>query len=60
MPATRRPRHRDTGIVLGHSTYLHRGQGAILQNTVVLDQTMELLASVSRARGRAAGRDPRA
>ena len=38
--------HRDTGIVLGHSTYLHRGQGAILQNTLVLDQTMELLASV--------------
>jgi acyl transferase domain-containing protein/phosphopantetheinyl transferase len=38
--------HRDTGIVLGHSTYLHRGQGAILQNTLVLDQTMELVASV--------------
>src|SRR4029450_2152893 len=38
--------HRDTGIVLGHSTYLHRGQGAILQNTLVLDQTMELLAWV--------------
>ena len=35
--------HIDTGIVLGHSTYLHRGQGAILQNTLVLDQTMELL-----------------
>lgn len=38
--------HRDTGIVLGHSTYLHRGQGAILQNTLVLDQTMELLQIV--------------
>jgi acyl transferase domain-containing protein/phosphopantetheinyl transferase len=38
--------HRDTGIVLGHSTYLHRGQGAILQNILVLDQTMDLLASV--------------
>ena len=38
--------HRDTGIVLGHSTYLHRGQGAILQNNLVMDQTMELLASV--------------
>ncbi len=41
--------HRDTGIVLGHSTYLHRGQGAILQNTLVLDQTMELLAAVCPA-----------
>jgi len=38
--------HRDTGIILGHSTYLHRGQGAILQNTLVLDQTMELLQTV--------------
>ncbi|HUG25188.1 beta-ketoacyl synthase N-terminal-like domain-containing protein, partial [Piscinibacter sp.] len=38
--------HADTGIVLGHSTYLHRGQGAILQNTLVLDQTMELLGLV--------------
>jgi acyl transferase domain-containing protein len=41
--------HRDTGIVLGHSTYLHRGQAAILQNTLVLDQTMELLATVCPA-----------
>ena len=38
--------HRDTGIVLGHSTYLHRGQGAILQNTLVLDQTLDLLEVV--------------
>lgn len=35
--------HRDTGIVLGHSTYLHRGQGAIIQRMIVVDQTMELL-----------------
>jgi len=35
--------HRDTGIVLGHSTYLHRGQGTLIQNHIVLDQTMELL-----------------
>ena len=42
--------HRDTGIVLGHSTYLHRGQGAILQNTLVLDQTIELLAAALPAR----------
>nr|HET7859225.1 beta-ketoacyl synthase N-terminal-like domain-containing protein [Caldimonas sp.] len=38
--------HLDTGIVLGHSTYLHRGQGAILQNTLVLDQTLDLIAAV--------------
>jgi acyl transferase domain-containing protein/phosphopantetheinyl transferase len=35
--------HRDTGIVLGHSSYLHRGQGTVIQNHTVLDQTMELL-----------------
>ena len=35
--------HSDTGIILGHSTYLHRGQGTLIQNHVVLDQTVELL-----------------
>jgi acyl transferase domain-containing protein/phosphopantetheinyl transferase len=35
--------HTDTGIVLGHSTYLHRGQGTLIQHNIVLDQTMELL-----------------
>jgi acyl transferase domain-containing protein len=35
--------HRDTGIVLGHSTYLHRGQGTLIQNHIVLDQTIELM-----------------
>lgn len=35
--------HRDTGIVLGHSTYLHRGQGTLIQNHIVLDQTLDLL-----------------
>ncbi|MCK6423172.1 MAG: acyltransferase domain-containing protein [Aquabacterium sp.] len=35
--------HRDTGIILGHSTYLHRGQGTIVQHLVVVDQTIELL-----------------
>ncbi|WP_425259603.1 beta-ketoacyl synthase N-terminal-like domain-containing protein [Rubrivivax sp. RP6-9] len=35
--------HRDTGIILGHSTYLHRGQVTVIQNNIVLDQTMELL-----------------
>src|SRR6185295_18224814 len=41
--------HRDTGIVLGHSTYLHRGQGAILQNTLVLDQTLDILEAACPA-----------
>ena len=35
--------HTDTGIVLGHSTYLHRGQGNLIQHNIVLDQTIELL-----------------
>ena len=35
--------HRDTGIILGHSTYLHRGQVSHIQNHIVLDQTLELL-----------------
>ena len=35
--------HADTGIILGHSTYLHRGQVTVIQNNIVLDQTMELL-----------------
>ena len=38
--------HRDTGIVLGHSIYSHRGHGTVLQNHIVLDQTMELLQLV--------------
>jgi acyl transferase domain-containing protein/phosphopantetheinyl transferase (holo-ACP synthase) len=35
--------HRDTGIILGHSTYLHRGQATLIQNNTVLDQTIALL-----------------
>jgi acyl transferase domain-containing protein len=35
--------HRDTGIILGHSTYLHRGQVTVIQNNIVLDQTVDLL-----------------
>ena len=38
--------HQDTGIVLGHSTYLHRGQGNLIQHHIVLDQTIELLQAV--------------
>lgn len=39
--------HTNTGIILGHSTYLHRGQGNHVQHHIVLDQTMEILAAVS-------------
>ena len=35
--------HSTTGIVLGHSTYLHRGQGTLVQQNIVLDQTMDVL-----------------
>jgi acyl transferase domain-containing protein len=38
--------HSDTGIVLGHSTYLHRGQGSHIQHYIVLDQTIELLQAL--------------
>lgn len=35
--------HLETGIVLGHSAYLHRGQVTVIQQNIVLDQTIELL-----------------
>jgi len=35
--------HQDTGIVLGHSTYFHRGQVNIAQHNICLDQTLEIL-----------------
>ena len=38
--------HAETGIILGHSTYLHRGQGSLVQHGLVLDQTMELLSGL--------------
>ena len=36
--------HTNTGIILGHSTYLHRGQAAVIQHGIVLDQTLELFS----------------
>lgn len=39
--------HTDTGIILGHSTYLHRGQGTLVQNHIVIDQTIDLLKVMS-------------
>lgn len=38
--------HRDTGIILGHSTYLHRGQINGGQHCIALDQTVEILKLV--------------
>ena len=35
--------HINTGIILGHSTYLHRGSGVMVQHGVVVDQTVELI-----------------
>lgn len=43
--------HRATGVVLGHSTYLHRGQGTLIQNHIVVDQTIELLRAACPALG---------
>ncbi|WP_456385391.1 type I polyketide synthase [Desulfolithobacter sp.] len=38
--------HSQTGIILGHSTYLHRGQVNMVQHHIVLDQTLELLEAL--------------
>ena len=38
--------HTNTGIILGHSTYLHRGQAAVIQHGIVLDQTLELFSQL--------------
>lgn len=35
--------HTATGVILGHSTYLHRGNANVVQHGVVVDQTLELL-----------------
>ncbi len=35
--------HVNTGIILGHSTYLHRGNANVVQHGVVIDQTISLL-----------------
>ncbi|MCG6870708.1 MAG: polyketide synthase, partial [Gammaproteobacteria bacterium] len=38
--------HTNTGIILGHSTYLHRGNASVVQHGVVLDQTVSLLGQL--------------
>jgi acyl transferase domain-containing protein/phosphopantetheinyl transferase len=35
--------HTTTGIILGHSTYLHRGNANVVQHGIVIDQTVTLL-----------------
>ncbi len=41
--------HTDTGIILGHSTYLHRGQVNVIQNHIALDQAIELMQAAMPA-----------
>ncbi len=38
--------HTNTGVILGHSTYLHRGVACIVQHGVVLDQTVEIIGEL--------------
>ncbi len=38
--------HASTGIILGHSTYLHRGNAGVVQHGIVLDQITELLGQL--------------
>lgn len=35
--------HSRSGIILGHSTYLHRGNANVVQHGIVIDQTVSLL-----------------
>ena len=35
--------HTDTGVILGHSTYLHRGQVTVIQTDIVVDQTLDVI-----------------
>lgn len=51
--------HSDTGVVLGHSTYLHRGQGNHIQHHIILDQTLELLHAVFPSLGNDKSREIR-
>ncbi|MBZ8141668.1 beta-ketoacyl synthase [Rubrivivax gelatinosus] len=45
--------HAETGIVLGHSAYLHRGQVTVIQQNIVIDQTMDLLRAAMPHAGEA-------
>ena len=52
--------HADTGVILGHSTYLHRGQVTVVQTDIVLDQTMALVRAAMPHLGEAALAEMRA
>ena len=52
--------HGETGIVLGHSAYLHAGQVTVIQNNIVLDQTMDLVRAAMPHLGEDALREMRA
>ena len=52
--------HGETGIVLGHSAYLHAGQVTVIQNNIVLDQTMDLVRAAMPHLGEEALREMRA
>ena len=38
--------HTRTGVILGHSSYLHRANASAVQHGIVLDQTRELLGQL--------------
>ena len=38
--------HINTGVILGHSPWLHRGSGNMVQHGVVVDQTIELVGQL--------------
>jgi acyl transferase domain-containing protein/phosphopantetheinyl transferase (holo-ACP synthase) len=52
--------HSETGIVLGHSAYLHAGQVTVIQNNIVIDQTMDLVRAAMPHMGEDALRELRA
>jgi acyl transferase domain-containing protein len=35
--------HVNTGVIIGHSSWLHRGSGNMVQHGIVVDQTLELI-----------------
>jgi acyl transferase domain-containing protein len=45
--------HTATGVILGHSTYLHRGNAGVVQHGVVIDQTVELVRQLMPQAGEA-------
>ncbi|WP_029349951.1 type I polyketide synthase [Bosea sp. 117] len=46
--------HTNSGIILGHSTYLHRGNANVVQHGIVVDQTLALIRELIPEAGDAA------